>query len=348
MITRKIGSSDLEVPVICLGTMTWGQQNNEAQAHEQLSYAVDERGLTFIDTAEMYPVPPEKNLQGLTETYIGNWLKKRGKRDDLIIATKVAAGANIGTRDTGPVPKYDRKSIREAIDGSLKRLQTDYVDLYQVHFPERKTNFFGVRGYTKKEEDNPTPIAETLEALADLVKEGKVRYIGVSNETPWGISEYLRLSKEKGLPKIVSTQNQYSMLNRTFEIGLAEMAIREKVGLLVYSPLNMGVLSGKYLDGAKPPGARFTLYERNIDRYNPTRAQEAVKQYVQIAMDNNLDPAQMAIAYAISREFVSSVIVGATTLDELKSDIDAGDIVLSEKVLTEIDKVYQEIPDPTT
>jgi aryl-alcohol dehydrogenase-like predicted oxidoreductase len=347
MNKRKIGSSDLEVPVICLGTMTWGKQNTEADAHQQLTYAVEERGLTFIDTAEIYPIPPEKELQGLTETYIGNWLKKGGKREDLTIATKIAAGANIGTRDPGPVPRYDRKSIREAIDGSLKRLQTDYIDLYQVHFPERRTNFFGARGYTHSH-DESTPIEETLSALAELVKEGKVKNIGVSNETPWGVSEYLRIAREKSLPKIVSIQNQYSMLNRTFEIGLAEMAIREDVGLLVYSPLNMGVLSGKYLNGAKPPGARFTLFERNVDRYNPSRAQDAIKSYIKIAKDNNLDPAQMAIAYAISKEFVSSVIIGATTISELKSDIDAGDIVLSEKVLSEIEKVYQELPDPTS
>ena len=347
MQKRVIGSSDLEVPVICLGTMNWGQQNNEADAHAQLSYAVDERGLTFIDTAEMYPVPPEKEKQGRTETYIGNWLKKHGQRDRLTIATKTGAGQFIQTRDTGPVPHYDRKSIREAIDGSLKRLQTDYVDLYQIHFPERKTNFFGIRDYKHDPDDKSTPIEETLSALGELVKEGKVRYIGVSNETPWGVAEYLRLAREKSLPKIVSIQNQYSLTNRTFEIGLAEMTIKENIGLLPYSSLNMGVLSGKYLDGAKPAGARFTLYDRNIQRYNPTHAQKAVKRYVQIAKDNHLDPTQMALAFVISREFVTSVIIGATKLEQLTSNIASADVTLSDKVLAEIEKVHTEFPDVT-
>jgi aryl-alcohol dehydrogenase-like predicted oxidoreductase len=347
MEKRKLGSSDLEVPVICLGSMNWGQQNTEVQAHQQLDYAIEERGLNFIDTAEVYPIPPEKEKQGRTETYIGSWLKKRGKRDDLIIATKVGAGRVMSTRDTGPEPHYDRKSIREAIDGSLKRLQTDYVDLYQVHFPERKTNFFGVRGYTHDPQDNSTPIEETLEALDELIKEGKVRYIGISNETPWGVAEYLRLSREKSLPRIVSIQNQYSLTNRTFEIGLAEMAIKEKIGLLTYSSLNMGALTGKYLGGAKPPGARFTVFDRNEERYNPPRAQEATRRYVQLAKDHGLDPAQLALAFAISREFVSSVIVGATSVEQLKIDIDSASVVLSKDVLDEIDKIHSEFPDIT-
>lgn len=347
MKTRKIGESDLEVPVICLGTMTWGQQNTEAEAHEQLDYAVEERGLTFLDTAEMYPVPPETEKQGRTETYIGNWLKKRGRRDDLVIATKTGAGNFMQTRDTGPVPHYDRKSIREAIHGSLMRLQTDYVDLYQIHFPERKTNFFGIRGYKHDADDASTPIEETLEALSELIREGKVRYIGVSNETPWGVAEYLRLAREKNLPKIVSIQNQYSLTSRTFEIGLAEFSMKERVSLLPYSPLNMGVLSGKYLGGARPEGARFTLFERNRPRYNPPHAQEAVKRYVQLAKDHDMDPAQLAIAFTVSREFVASSIIGATNLQQLRTDIDAGGITLSASLLAEIEKIHTEIPDIT-
>lgn len=348
MKTKKLGQSELEVPSICLGTMTWGQQNTEAEAHEQLSYAVDERGLTFIDTAEMYPVPPDKSKQGLTETYIGNWLKKRGKRGDLIIASKVCTGQNIGTRETGPTPHYDRKSIREAIDGSLKRLQTDYLDLYQIHWPERQTNFFGVRGYQHDLHDNSTPIQETLEALAELVKEGRVRYIGVSNETPWGLSEYLRLSREMDLPKIVSIQNQYSLTNRTFEIGLSEISIREEIGMMAYSPMSMGVLSGKYINGYEPAeGARFTLYNRNRDRYNPERAQEAIRRYVQIAKDNGIDPAQMALAFVIGRDFVTSTIIGATTMEQLKTDIDSADLKLTDKVLSEIEQVHYDFPDVT-
>ncbi len=333
--------------MICLGTMNWGQQNSEAEAHQQLDYAIGERGLTFIDTAEMYPIPPDPEKQGRTETYLGSWLKKSGKRDDLVIATKVAAGSAIRTRDTGPVPHYDRKSIREAIDGSLKRLQTDHIDLYQVHYPERKANFFGARGYVHDTEDTATPIEETLDALAELIKEGKVRYIGVSNETPWGVMEYLRVAREKSLPKIVSIQNQYSLTNRTFEIGLAEIAMRENIGLLPYSALNMGVLTGKYLDGAKPSGARFTIYERNTERYNPPRAQEAVRQYVKLAKDNGMKPENLALAFAISREFVTSVIIGATSVDQLHADIDSADVVLSESILSEIEKIHQQFPDIT-
>jgi len=347
MQINQIGDSDLKVPNICLGTMNWGQQNTEAEAHEQLSYAVDERGLYFIDTAEIYPVPPERAKQGRTETYIGNWLKKRGKREDLIIASKVGASINIRTRDVGKKPKYDRQSIREAIEGSLKRLQTDYLDLYQVHWPERETNFFGVRGFTHEPKGDSTPIEETLAALAELVKEGKVRYLGISNETPWGVSEYLRLAREKNLPKIVSIQNQYSLVNRTFEIGLSEIIMRENVGLLAYSPLNFGVLSGKYLDGAKPKGARFTLWDRSSDRYNPPRAQKAYKRYVELAKDNRLDPAQMAIAWVMSRKFVTSTIIGCTSMKQLKADVDAADIRLSDKLLEEIEKIHQEMPDLT-
>ena len=327
--------------------MTWGQQNTEAEAHAQLDYAVDERGLNFIDTAEIYPVPPEAELQGRTEQYIGTWLKKRGKRDDLIIATKAGAASNIRTRDVGPVPHYDLKSLREAVDGSLQRLQTDYVDLYQIHFPERNANFFGVRGYTGRVEDTATPIEETLEALAELIKQGKIRHIGISNETPWGVSEYLRLSREKSLPRIISLQNQYSLANRTFEIGLSEICLKENVGLLAYSTLNMGVLSGKYLDGARPEGARFTMFDRNAERYNTERAQAAVKLYVELARDNGLDPTQMAYAFAISRDFMASVIIGATNLEQLKIGIDSADVVLPQKVLEEIEKIHLLMPDVT-
>lgn len=347
MQMKKLGTSNLEVPIITLGTMNWGQQNTEAEAHEQLTYAVEERGLTFIDTAEIYPIPPERQKQGLTETYIGTWLKKRGRRDDLIIASKVAVGKEIGTRDTGPIPHYDRKSIREAIEGSLTRLHTDYLDLYQVHFPERKTNFFGLRGYEHDPNDTSTPIEETLDVLGELVSEGKVRYIGLSNETPWGLTEYLRIAKEKNLPRVVSIQNQYSLLNRTYEIGLAEIAMKENVGLLVYSALNMGVLSGKYLDGAKPEGARFTVTDRNVARYNPPEAQEAIKRYVELARTHNLDPSQMALAFAISRNFVTSTIIGATSLEQLKADIDSADLRLSDEILNEIEKIHTKYPDIT-
>jgi aryl-alcohol dehydrogenase-like predicted oxidoreductase len=340
-----IPHTDLKVSTICLGTMTWGQQNTEEEAHAQLDYAVS-RGINFIDTAEIYPVPPESHLQGLTETYLGNWLTKSGKRKDLIIATKVAAAELIRTRVIEGKARLDRKSIREAIEGSLKRLQTDYIDLYQIHWPERKTNFFGLRSYPDMENDDATLIEETLEVLTELIKEGKVRYIGVSNETPWGVSEYIRLSRDKGLARIITIQNQYSLLNRTFEIGLAEMCIRENIGLLVYSALSMGALTGKYLDGAKPEGARFTLSSRNSPRYNPISAQEAIKRYVQLAEKHTIDPAQMAIAYPLTKRFVASVIIGATTMEQLKTDIDAGEISLGQEILTDIEELYTQIPDP--
>lgn len=346
MNKRILGTSDLSVPILTLGTMTWGQQNTETEAHEQLSYAVDERGLYFIDTAEIYPIPPDSSLQGLTETYIGNWIAKRGKRDDLVLASKVSLGNVITSRDT-KADRYDAHNIRDAVEGTLRRLQTDYIDLCQIHWPERDTNYFGVRGYIHNPEEDATSIEETLTVLGELVNEGKIRHIGVSNETPWGVAEYLRIAREKSLPRIVSIQNQYSLTNRTFEIGLAEFAMREKVDLLAYSTINGGVLTGKYLNGARPEGARFTLTDRNFGRYNPERAQSAIKRYVQIARDNNLDPAQLALAFVASREFTGSVIIGATSVDQLKRDIDAADTVLSDAVLEQIEAVHEQYPDVT-
>jgi aryl-alcohol dehydrogenase-like predicted oxidoreductase len=342
---KKIPHTDLEVSEICLGTMTFGRQNTEEEAHAQLDYAMTQ-GINFIDTAELYPVPPELELQGLTETYIGNWLAKRGNRKDLIIATKVAAVDLIRTRTVEGKPRLDKKSIREAIEGSLARLQTDYIDLYQIHWPERKTNFFGIRAYPYSTEDDATDIEETLTTLTELIAEGKVRYIGVSNETAWGVSEYLRLSREKGLARIVRIQNQYSLLNRTFEIGLSEFCAHEGIGLLPYSVLSMGVLAGKYLDGQKPEGARFTISERNSSRYNAPEAQDAIRAYVELAHKHNIDPSVMAIAFANMQPFTTSTIIGATTLEQLKTDIGACDVVLSDELLKDIDELYKKIPDP--
>lgn len=347
MKKTTLGNTDVEVPIICLGTMTWGQQNTEAEAHEQLRYAVDERGINFIDTAEIYPVPPTGELQGTTERYIGTWLHGRSDREQLCIASKVAAAGLITTRDVGGRPRLDKKSLNEAIDGTLERLQTDYVDLYQIHWPERQTNFFGSRGYAHDEEDDSTAIRETLEALDELVKSGKVRHIGVSNETPWGVNEYLRLAREEGLPRIVSIQNQYSLTNRTFEIGLSEITIKEQVGLLAYSSLNMGVLTGKYLDGARPAGARFTETMRNSERYNPARAEAAVRKYVELAKKHGMSPAELALAFVAAQRFTTSVIIGATNLDQLKVCIDAGERTLEKEVLADIQAIYEEHPDPT-
>lgn len=344
---RKLGNTEVEVPVICLGTMTWGQQNTEAEAHEQLNYAIDERGLTFIDTAEIYPIPPTGELQGTTERYVGSWLKNRTDREALFVASKVSPAGLISTRDIGDRPRLDKKSIHDAIDGTLARLQTDYVDLYQIHWPERKTNFFGARNYVHDDDDDSTTIRETLEALEELIKAGKVRHVGVSNETAWGVNEYLRLAREENLPRIVTIQNQYSLTNRTFEIGLSEISIKEQVGLLAYSALNMGVLTGKYLDGAKPAGARFTETMRNSERYNSPQAQLPVEKYVALAKKYDLDPAQMALAFVVAQRFTTSVIIGATKLEQLKVCIDAAELELSTDLLSDIQAVYEEHPDPT-
>ena len=341
MEKRKLGWSDLEVPAICLGTMVWGTQNDEAEAHEQLSYGVDERGINFLDTAEIYPIPPSSELQGLTETYIGNWLGKRGTRDDLIIATKVCVSDMISSRAT--TCRYDKTNIREALEGSLTRLKTDYVDLYQIHWPERSSNFFGRRDYVHDPEDSSTSIQETLEVLAELIQEGKVRYIGVSNETPWGVMEYLRLAREESLPRIVTIQNQYSLVNRHFEVGLAEIAIKEQVGLLPYTTLGGGALSGKYLGGAKPEGARFTLGNRNA-RYNAPELQAVIQAYVDLADKHGLDPAQMAVAFATSRDFVTSTIIGSTSVAQMKACIDAGEMTLSDELLADIQVIHEQYP----
>ena len=335
---RTIPRTDLKVSAICLGSMNWGQQNTEAEAHAQLEYATS-HDVNFIDTAEAYPIPPEKEKRGRTESYIGSWLKKRGERDDLVIASKVE-----GSWDGEGVP--DRKRVREAIEGSLRRLQTNHLDLYQVHWPSRKTNFFGARGFENLGAEDIS-IEEILDALnEEVVKPGKARYIGVSNETPWGVHEYLRLANEKSFPRIVTIQNQYSLLNRTFEIGLSELALREEIGLLAYSPLSFGVLSGKYLDGARPSGARFTLWERNAPRYNAPYVQETIRFYVELAKKNGLDPAQMAIAFVASRPFVTSAIVGATSVEQLKNDIAAIDVKLSPEILKGIAEIYKTHPDP--
>lgn len=340
---RSLGQTNIKVSVICLGTMTWGQQNNEADAHEQLDYAFSQ-GVNFIDAAEMYPVPPMKETQGRTEQYIGSWLKARGNRDKVILASKVSGRANWLPWIRGG-PRLSRRHILEAIDTSLKRLQTDYLDLYQLHFPDRATNYFGELGYQHNPQDDDIAIGETLDALGELVKAGKVRQVGISNETPWGLMEYLRAATVIGGPRIVSIQNPYSLLNRSFEIGLAECAIREQVGLLAYSPLGFGVLSGKYLDGQWPDNARLTLYKR-FSRYTSERANRAVKSYVALARQYELEPAQMALAYVNGREFLTANIIGATTMDQLRSNIGSINLVLTDEVLKGIEAIHQQDPNP--
>ncbi len=340
---RPLGHTDLQVSLLGLGTMTFGQQNSEAEAHVQLDRAVA-AGVNLIDTAEMYPVPPQAETQGRTEAYIGSWLQSRGGRERIVLASKVTGRAPAMPWLRGG-PVLDRNSILAAFDDSLRRLRTDYIDLYQIHWPDRSTNFFGQLGYQVPTEEQPVPIAETLEALDRLVRQGKVRHIGVSNETPWGIAEYLKLAEHHNLPRISSVQNPYNLLNRSFEIGLAEFAHREQVGLLAYSPLAFGVLSGKYLHGQRPAGARMSLFER-FSRYTGPIAEIATAKYVAVAGKFGLDPAQMALAYINSRPFVTSNLIGATTLEQLDRNLAAVDLELSAEILAEIENVHHEHPNP--
>ena len=341
---NKLGQTDIEVSKICLGTMTWGEQNTEGEAHEQLNYAMD-AGINFIDVAEMYPVPPRKETYGLTESYIGNWLNKRKDRDKIILATKIAAKAEWLPYIRDGQIKLDKKNIVQALDDSLRRLKTDYIDLYQMHWPDRDTNFFGKLAYFHTPEKDGTPISETLAVLDELVEQGKIRMIGISNETPWGCAEYLRISKEKKLPRIVSIQNPYNLLNRTFEIGISEFAHREQVGLLAYSPLAFGALSGKYLNNQKPEGARLTLFER-FNRYLNPQAIQATEAYVDLAKKNDLDPSQMALSYVSSRPFLTSNIIGATSMRQLKMDIESINVELSKEIIKEIESIHEKIPNP--
>jgi aryl-alcohol dehydrogenase-like predicted oxidoreductase len=341
----QLGRTGVSVSRVCLGTMTFGEQNTEAEAHQQLDYAV-ERGINFLDTAEMYPVPPRGETQGRTEAYIGSWLKARGRRDDLVIATKVAGPQRDGTSHIRPGKvRLDRANIEAAIDASLKRLETDYVDLYQLHWPDRNTVTFGKRAYQHLPEADEVPIEETLAVLGDLVKAGKVRFVGLSNETPWGVMRFIEASDRLGLPRMASIQNAYSLVNRMFETGLDEVALREDVGLLSYSPLAGGTLSGKYLDGAKPAGARMTLFTR-FTRYNGAQGQAAIRRYVELARASGLDPSQMALAYVDAKAFMTSTIIGATTMEQLKTDIDAFDLTLEPAVVEAIEAIHLDSPNP--
>jgi len=344
---RKLGRTAVEVSEISLGTMTWGQQNTEAEAHSQLDFAL-ERGINLVDTAEMYPVPPRPETQGRTEAYIGTWLAKGGKRDRIVLATKAAGPASDPKRPShlrGGKVHFDRPNLVQALEDSLKRLRTDHVDLYQLHWPDRPVNCFGLTSYPWKDDDSGTPIEETLSVLGDLVKEGKVRFIGVSNETPWGVARFLRLSEERGLPRIESIQNPYSLLNRTFEIGLSEFSHRDQVGLLAYSPLAFGVLTGKYLAGARPTGARLTEFAR-FTRYSSPAVDEAALEYVKLSRSHGLDPAQVAIRFTLDQKFLTSCIVGATSLEQLRADIDAADLELPPEVVQGIARIHSERPNP--
>jgi aryl-alcohol dehydrogenase-like predicted oxidoreductase len=343
---RRLADSGLEVSALCLGTMTFGEQNTQQQAFEQLDMALD-AGVNFIDTAEMYAIPPRAETMGSTETIIGRWLRQRGCRDRVVIATKVSGpGRDWLPYIRGGNNHLDRRNIHAAVDDSLRRLQTDVIDLYQLHWPERHTNCFGRLGYVHQEDPDEVPLLETLQALGELVEAGKVRFIGVSNETPWGLMRFLGLAETHGLPRLVSIQNPYSLLNRSFEIGLAEISHREGIGLLAYSPLGFGVLAGKYLAGQQPAGARLTLFP-HYTRYSNPQAQRATRDYVTLARDHGLDPAQMALAFVTSRPFVTSNIIGATTREQLQSNLDSMHLTLSESLLEEIEAIHQGQPNPS-
>ncbi|HTN94522.1 MAG TPA: NADP(H)-dependent aldo-keto reductase [Gallionella sp.] len=339
---RRLGESDLRVSALSLGTMTFGEQNSEADAHTQLNMAVL-RGVNFIDAAEMYPVPPRAETQGRTESYIGSWLKNQ-RRDSLIVATKIT-GPSRGFAWIRNGPRVNREHLHVAIDGSLKRLQTDYVDLYQIHWPDRYVPMFGSTGYDVAQEHGSTPIAEQLQAMAELIQAGKVRHIGLSNETPWGVSEFVRCAEKTGLPKIITVQNAYHLMNRTFEAGLAEVCHHLNVGLLAYSPLGFGHLTGKYLADPNAKG-RITLFQNFGQRYAKPNVPAASKEYVRIAMEAGLSPATMALAFARTRWFTSSVILGATNLDQLKENLDSAEVVLSAEVLEKIEGVHKQFPNP--
>ena len=343
MIYDQLGQTKLQVSKICLGTMTFGEQNTEAEGHEQLDYALDQ-GVNFIDTAEMYAVPGRKETQGSTEQIIGNWIAKRKNRDKFILATKVTGPSKM-TWIRNPL-RFTRKQITTAIEGSLQRLQTDYVDLYQLHWPERKTNFFGKRSFVY---DSSDPWADNfldiLETLRDLQQAGKIRHFGISNETPWGTMRYLQEADKHDLPRCMSVQNPYSILNRSYEVGMAEISIREKCGLLAYSPLAFGLLSNKYHEGMDTARDRLNKFKQ-MSRYNHQTAREAASAYYELARENGMSLAQMALAFVNSRPFVTSNIIGATTMQQLRENIASIDITLSDSIIQGIEAIQDRIPNP--
>ena len=340
---KKLGNTDLDVSLICLGTMTWGTQNSEADAFEQMDYSLAQ-GVNFFDTAEIYAVPPTAETYGKTEEIIGNWFEKRKNREKIILASKVAGPRCDWIRNGEN--NYTEKNIGEAIDGSLKRLKTDYIDLYQLHWPERSTNSFGVREFKVNEEEKEWNSFETiLQALEKYIKNGKIRYIGISNETPYGLSKYLEVSKNKNLPRMMSVQNPYSLVNRTYEVGMSEISIRDKCGLLVYYPLAAGALSGKYRDGQMPKNSRQALFKGWERMINPL-AMKAYDEYYKLAKEYNITMVQLAQAFVNSRPFVTSNIIGATTMEQLKENIESISIELTSEMLDKINLIHNNNPNP--
>ena len=341
---KKLGNTNLDVSVICLGTMTWGTQNSEKDAFEQMDYSVN-NGVNFFDTAEIYSVPPDSESFGKTETMIGNWFEKRRNREKIILASKVAGPRLDWIR--GGENNYNEKNIGKAIDGSLKRLKTDYIDLYQLHWPERSTNCFGRREFqVNKDEAEWNDFESVLKALEKFIKSGKIRYIGMSNETPYGLSKYLELSKNKDLPRMMSVQNPYSLVNRTYEIGMSEISIREQCGLLVYYPLAAGALSGKYRGGQMPKNSRMTLFKGWERMINPL-AMKAYDEYYELAREYNMTMVQLAQAFVNSRPFVTSNIIGATTMEQLKENIGSIGRELTEEMMEKINLIHNNNPNPS-
>jgi aryl-alcohol dehydrogenase-like predicted oxidoreductase len=342
---RRLGRTDLNVSLICLGTMTWGQQNTEADGHAQMDYAL-EQGINFFDTAELYSIPPRPETQGSTERIIGSWFKARGSRDKVILASKVI-GRSDSTwyRDDGSKGELSRAQIEEAVNKSLKRLQTDYIDLYQIHWPDRPMPWGSNPTIFRHQEGQSHPIAETVEIMTDFVKAGKIRHFGLSNESAWGTMTFLKHADAKGQARVQSVQNAYNLLNRTYEVALAEVTMHENVSLLAYSPLAQGYLTGKYLDGARPPGARTTLFSRGQRYENPT-AEAAIRKYIALAKEFSLDPAQMALAFVNSRPFLTSNIIGATSMEQLKTDIASIDVTITPELEERINAIHVEHCNP--
>ena len=340
---RKLGNTDLDVSTICLGTMTWGEQNSQEEGFEQMDYALDQ-GINFFDTAELYAIPPKKNTYGKTEEVIGNWFNKTKKRSKVVLATKISGPGLSWIRGGGN--QYDKKNLNEAVNKSLERLKTDYIDLYQLHWPERKTNYFGKLGYEHKDDNQWNNFEEILNSLNEIIKTGKIRYIGLSNETAWGLSKFLELSKLKKLPKMMSVQNPYNLLNRTYEVGLAETSIREKTGLLAYSPLAFGYLSGKYRNDKMPEGSRMKLFGDQFPRYKTKSATNIIEFYYNIAKENNLDFTQMSLKFCEIQEFVTSVIIGATTMEQLKTNVESVNVKLDQNVIKKINEIQKLYPNP--
>jgi len=345
---RKLGTTDIDISVICLGTMTFGEQNSQIDGFQQMDYALD-RGVNFIDTAEIYPIRPRKETYGRTEKIIGNWLKDRGNRDKIIIASKIASKSTglewirEGSKNLG----FDKKNLNKAVDDSLIRLQTDYIDLYQLHWPERKVPLFGQLDFEHDPNDNKwNAIEKVLENLKELIKAGKIRYVGLSNETPWGTMKFLEAAKQINLPRMMSIQNAYNLVNRVFDIANSEVTINEQCGLLAYSPIAGGRLSGKYMINQHPKNARYTLWPARFSRHHTKRGEIAIEKYVKLAKKYNIPPSTFANAFVNDRPFVTSNIIGATTIDQLKENINSIDITLSKEILEEIENIHLSDPNP--